>query len=184
LFEVVIEVMGFAEDVIEIAVVDVHVVADLAPVKARGLRRHEPAKDDDDDQKNPSGADTARWHPIPLGLLVFNQLQDPPQNQQQRPVVREQSPQARPGQHVQIAEQEDDSEDNQHHGPSEGTTMTAWRNRRLHGVLNRTRHCAPRRKKMPVLSPKTEAESVATAALRQGARAAADQRVQPMKRYS
>ena len=59
LFEVIIEVVGLAEDVIKIAVVDVHVVADFAPVEARGLGGDESADHDDDDQKNSTRANAA-----------------------------------------------------------------------------------------------------------------------------
>ncbi len=114
LFEVVVEVEGFAKDVVEVAVVDVHVVAELAPVEARGLGGDESADDDEDDQENSAGADAASGHAVALGLLVLDQLDDAPEDQQRGPVVSEQGSQAHPGEHVQVAQQEDDAEDDQH----------------------------------------------------------------------
>ena len=130
LFEVVVEVEGLAEDVIQVVVVDVHVVADLAPVETRGLGGHESEDDDEDDEKDSSGADAARGHAIALRLLILDQLDHAPQDQQRRPVVSEQSSQAHPGQHVQVAQQENDAEDNQHNRSGKRAAARARWNQR------------------------------------------------------
>src|SRR5579862_714613 len=111
LFEMVVEIVGLAKNVVEVAAIDAHVVADLTPVKSRGLGGNESADDNDDDQKNPAGSDAARRQSIALGLLVLDQLEHSPQNQQQWPVVGEPGSQARPGEQVHVAQKENDSKD-------------------------------------------------------------------------
>ncbi len=89
LFEVIVEVEGLTEDVVEVIIVDVDVVAEFVPVDARGLGGHESAKNDDDDQKNSTGTDAARGHAVALGLLILDEFDDAPEDQEQRPVVSE-----------------------------------------------------------------------------------------------
>src|ERR1700730_19414311 len=54
--QMVVEVIGFPEQILKILVVDSHVVANLAPVKTRRLSRDQPEENDNDDQKNYYGA--------------------------------------------------------------------------------------------------------------------------------
>src|SRR5579863_4081712 len=110
----VIEVKAFVKNVVEVAVIDVHVVAQFVPVEARGLGGHESTHDDGDDKKHSSGTDAADGHAFALGLLVLDELDDAPEYEQSRPVVSEQSAQANPGEHVQVPQEENDAENNQH----------------------------------------------------------------------
>ncbi len=48
-----------------------------------------------------------------MGLLVLDELDHAPQDQERGPVVSEQGSQPHPGEHVQVAQQEDDPEDDQ-----------------------------------------------------------------------
>jgi len=99
-------------------------VSDFAPVEARCLGGDEPTDDDDYDEKDSSGTDAAWRKAIALRLLMLDQLDDSPQDQQQRPVVRKPRSQPRPGEQVQVAQQEDDSKHDQNERSGE---RTPWR---------------------------------------------------------
>src|SRR5208282_200899 len=94
---------------------------------------------------------------VALGLLIFEEFDHAPKNQERGPVVSEQGSEAQPGQHMQVAQQEDDADYDQNHGSGEGAAAQARWKGRLNGILNRirlnrvrlnwARHGAPRRKK-------------------------------------
>src|SRR5258706_2190194 len=163
LFKVVVEVVSLTEDVIKIAVFKVHIVAEFAPVETRGLGGDETAHDDEDHEKNSASADAARGNAIALGLLIFDQLDHAPKNQQSGPVVREQRPQPHPRKHVQVAHQEDDPDHNQHKWSGKGATAMAQRDKRWRS-MNGIRHCAPRPKKTVIPGWKSMVVAVAPVA--------------------
>ena len=138
LFEVVVEVEVLTKKVIPVAgLLNAHVVAELVPVEAGDMGGDESEEDDGNDEKDSAGADAASGHAVALGLLILDEFDDAPEDQKQRPVMGKQSSQMRPGQHVQIAQQEDDAEDDQDNRSGEGTAVMARWNRRWHRILNR-----------------------------------------------
>src|ERR1700728_2288359 len=161
----------------EVSAVDVHVVADLAPVETRGLGGDQYAADNDDDEKNSARADAAGGQPVALGLLVLDQLNDAPEDQQKGPVVSEPGSKARPGKHVEIAQEKDDSQNDQDERSGKGAAVPGRGSRGWHLRLERARHCAPPRKAMRARDRPPEA------ALRRGAcREEAGRCVRPRKR--
>src|SRR4029077_8111851 len=127
---------------------------EFAPVEARGLGGDESADDDADNEKDAAGADAAGGYAVALGLLIVDQLDYAPEDQQRGPVVGEQSPEPHPGKHVEVAHQEDDPEDNQHKRAGKRAAARPqrdkwrWSSTRISLTrisLTRARHCAPPR---------------------------------------
>ena len=133
LLEMVVEVEGIAEDVVDVFVVDAHVVANLAPVESVGLGGHQAADHDDDNQQNAARADAARGGAFTLGLLILDQLDHAPEDQQKRPVMREPGADAGPGQQVQVAQKENQPQDDQHERAAKRAAARPRRNRRWSG---------------------------------------------------
>src|ERR1700730_19151164 len=138
--EMVFEVIGFPKQILKILVVDSHVVANLAPVKTRRLSCDQPEENDDDDQKNSSGANAARACAFTQGRLILDQLDDAPEDQKQGPVMGKPQAQPRPGKDVQVAQQKQQTKKDQNEGAGK-RAAAPWRTGRDHGV----RHGPPPR---------------------------------------
>ena len=78
-FVVVIE--SFAEEV-EVAIVNIKFVAEGMPIHPVRLRGNQPGRDDENHQENSTHAYARRAHAFALCLLVLDQLDDAPNNQQ------------------------------------------------------------------------------------------------------
>ena len=98
----------------KVAVVDVDLIADGLPVHACGLRSDQPGHDQDNQQEHASGTDPGRPRAFALGLLIVEQLDDAPDDEQQRPKTREQVTQAVPMQNAHRLQQEHNSQDDEH----------------------------------------------------------------------
>jgi hypothetical protein len=119
LLDVVVEVVVLPKDVREVAVIKIDLIADSRPVHALDLSRHQTRHHDHDDQENSSGADSAGANALALRLLVLDQLDQSPQDQQGRPIVREQMRHAADREIPHRAHQADDADDDQDDGRGE-----------------------------------------------------------------
>src|ERR1019366_413905 len=90
LLEMIVKVVALAEDAVEVAVVDVDVVANSGPVDAFQLGRNQTKNDDHDHQENSARANPGGTSAFPLRALMFEQFDHAPENQQHRPVTGEQ----------------------------------------------------------------------------------------------
>src|SRR5205823_2662441 len=77
-------------------------------------------------QHDTAGTDAAGSLSLAVCLLVLNQLDNAPNNQQHRPIVRKPEAKVVPGNNPHVAEKEENSDDDQHNWASE-RTLVAWR---------------------------------------------------------
>src|SRR5258708_13807568 len=98
LLQMVVEIEGLAENVIEIVIVNVDLVANARPVEACRLGRDQSGHNNDYDQKYSGSANPWSRGSLPLRLLVLDQLDHAPQDQEYRPIVSEPHSQPRPQQ--------------------------------------------------------------------------------------
>src|SRR2546423_1357627 len=90
LLEMIVEVVALSENVGEIAVIDVEIIANSRPVHPLHLSCDQAKHYDDHDQENSPRANAGSTSSLALGALVFQQFDDAPKNKQKRPVVGEQ----------------------------------------------------------------------------------------------
>ena len=84
----------------EIAIVNVDLISNLAPVKTGRLGSCQSEKDQDDQQKNLPRTNSRRPRAISLCLVILHQLDDTPKNNQYRPVMSPDLTQHVPLQHA------------------------------------------------------------------------------------
>ena len=143
LFQAFVVTIGMAEER-QVAIIDLDVVAQPRPVQARRLGGGQAADDQHHQQDYASGADAARPETLALIALVLAQLDQAPQDDQGRPVLREDASQRAPVQHADVGQQQRQADDDQNHGTGKRSwSFARWLRRYLH----RASHCAPHSKK-------------------------------------
>src|SRR5271157_4801309 len=152
LLEVIAEVVSLPEDVGEVIIVEVHLVAQAGPVDALDLRRDQAEDHDHNDQEDAPRANARGASAFALRPHVLDQLDYAPEDQQRAPVIGKQMPHPGPRDHVQIAQQKDHAEHDQHQRAGKRTRAPRWNSRLNRASLNRTRlnrarHFSPPRKR-------------------------------------
>src|SRR5436305_5145582 len=118
---------------------DVRIFTELPWVPLQHLSGDKASDDYHYHQHDATSTNAASTFSGSTGLLVFDQLDDAPHDQQHRPIIREPIAKVAPGNNPHIAKQEEDSNDDQHNRARERTPVawrSRWRSRR------RSLHCA------------------------------------------
>src|ERR1700733_10442939 len=123
----VVEVIGLAEDIAEVVVVEVELVVQAGPVDVLDLSRDQAEDNNHDDQDHSSGADARGAIAFALRPLVLDQFDYAPNDEQRRPVIGEQMGQAADGQNSHGGHQEDRAEHDQNEGSGKGSVPPRWR---------------------------------------------------------
>src|SRR5271163_4412143 len=128
-FVAVIE-RGAVKDIVPVIIVtELDVLSQVFPVHARGLCGEQSGDNDEQHQENAADSDAARRLAVAFGSLVFDQLEDAPQNQECRPEAGEERADSVPFENAHGSEQEEDPDQDQDYGAGD-RTMWPGRHRR------------------------------------------------------
>src|SRR5450755_765306 len=116
----------------------VKMVAKRIPIETRSLSGGYAETNQHDQQKYPAYADAGISSSFMLSLLVLHQLNNAPQDEQHRPIMRIPVPEGCPVEHTHRPHEEHDSNNDQHDRP--GERMTDSNTRRLYWA----NHFSPR----------------------------------------
>ena len=94
----------------EIIIAEVDMLADLFPVKAGSLSCRHPENNQKDQQQDSSNTDSGGARALSLGLLILDEFDYTPQNDQRRPVSSEPTQKRLGVQHVHRGQQKHDSQ--------------------------------------------------------------------------
>ena len=130
----------------DILVSQIDVVANLIPVKARSLGGRHSEHDQENQQQHSAGSDARGACSFSLRLLVLDQLDHAPENDQGGPVGPEPVQQRLGMKHAHGGQQQHDPQQDHHHRAGHGTPWS-WRQglQRRHGgrSLHRASHFSP-----------------------------------------
>src|SRR5450432_2276955 len=173
LLQMIVEVVGLPEEVGEVAVVEIHLVAKSGPVHVIHLRRDQTKYDDHDGEEHSAGADAGSARAVALRSLMLEKFDHAPQNQQRRPVVGKQVRQPAEGHDAHGAQQADDAHHDQHERPGKRAARPQlwhrWHGRHRPESRSRSwrwtrhalvRHCSPRQKRLVVVESALVLEAV------------------------
>src|SRR5262249_40629893 len=125
LLQMIVVVERIAKHVVEITVVDIDFIAQPAPVHAFELICDQAENDDHNDKQNSTSADPRGARALVARLLMLDDLDHAPQDQQYWPVTGEQVSQLADRKNMHGAEQKDHADDDQHERPGE-RSMPRW----------------------------------------------------------